>query len=164
MTDIRRSCRTEDRVDGLAAPQIGVPTRVRVAQDFEPGPNSPMWAREVARGAFDRLLLCNPVITERAGHLTCWETCLSQPEVIGMVVRNAWLRVEYLDETGEPRRLDASGWKARILQHEIDHLDRCLCSRHYLSGTSMPTSSYAARWRQATLREAKATLLGSKPN
>lgn len=145
---------------GLAAPQIGVSKRVCVAQDFELGPQSPAWARDVGRVAFDRLVLCNPVITGRSGEQVCWESCLSQGDLMGMVSRSTWLKVEYQDVHGQPQSLEAVDWKARILQHEIDHLDGCLCASHYLTGTSMPMSEYLATWRNATLAEALAAFQG----
>jgi peptide deformylase len=139
---------------GLAAPQIGWAKRVLVAQDYGPGPRSPAWAIEVGRKAFDRLLMCNPVVVTHAGRHTCWETCLSQPDLVGMVVRGARVRIRYQDENGASRELDASGWKARILQHEIDHLDGCLCASRYLPGTTLSAQEYVACWGKASLKDA----------
>lgn len=140
---------------GLAAPQIGWASRVLVAQDFEPGPRSPAWAADLDRQkGFDRLLLCNPVVVDRTGRHVCWETCLSQPDVFGMVARSAQIRVRYQDEYGAAKELEASGWKARILQHEIDHLDGRLCASRYLPGTTLSAQTYSARWRNAPLKDA----------
>lgn len=141
---------------GLAAPQIGWASRVLVAQDFDPGPKSPAWAGELGRRAFDRLLMCNPVVVARNGRHVCWESCLSQPDVFGMVARSTRVRVRYQDEHGTPRELEATGYKARILQHEINHLDGCLCSSRYVPGTTLPIEEYSARWRKASLSDALA--------
>lgn len=50
------------------------------------------------------------------------EGCLSIPRLMAMVARSPLVRVTCLDERGEQRVIDATGWYARILQHEIDHL------------------------------------------
>jgi peptide deformylase len=139
---------------GLAAPQIGWARRVLVAQDFDPGPRSPAWAMEVGRKGFDRLLMCNPIVVDRTGRHVCWETCLSQPDVFGMVARSARISVRYQDEHGTAKELEASGWKARILQHEVDHLDGCLCASRYLPGTTLSFQAYSANWRNASLKDA----------
>jgi peptide deformylase len=61
-----------------------------------------------------------PVGEEEVEH---FEGCLSVTGYTAMVVRARRVRVECLDGRGEPRVIDASGWYARILQHEIDHLE-----------------------------------------
>jgi peptide deformylase len=139
---------------GLAAPQIGWDRRVLVAQDFEPGPRRPAWAAEVGRKGLDRLLLCNPVLGDRTGQHVCWETCLSQPDIFGMVARSTRIHVRYQDEFGAAKELEADGWKARILQHEIDILDGCLCASRYLPGTTLSVQTYSANWRNASLKDA----------
>ena len=93
---------------GLAAPQIGISKCVAVVDDAE---------------ASGLLELINPQITERSGHETAIEYCLSVPEIGGEVVRAATIVVEAQNRFGEPFRLEADGWLARILQHEIDHLN-----------------------------------------
>ncbi len=152
---------------GLAAPQIGWSRRVLVAEDFEPGPNSPAWASDVGRLAgkkgFDRLLMCNPELVAATGRHVCWESCLSEPEVAGMVARSACVRIRYLDEHGAWRELEANGWKARILQHEIDHLNGRLCSSLYLPGTRLSQQEYSARWRNRSLKDALAALSIDEP-
>ncbi len=95
---------------GLAAPQIGIAKRLIVV---DPGEN--------------RLMkLINPRLLESEGEQIDVEGCLSVPGVYGEVPRASRVLVEALDTVGEPLRLEAEGFLARILQHEIDHLDGIL--------------------------------------
>jgi peptide deformylase len=95
---------------GLAAPQVGIPLRLIVMGDD---------GRE-ARA------LINPVITEHGGQATGEEGCLSLPGIFAPVTRAEWVHVEAQDAQGKPLALDARGLRARVLQHEIDHLDGVL--------------------------------------
>ncbi len=98
---------------GLAANQVGVATRVFLADD----------------GKGLKVFL-NPTILERDGREVGEEGCLSFPEVFVEIPRAGSLLVEYLDEREEVRRLEAEGLLARIIQHEYDHLDGVLiCDR-----------------------------------
>ena len=96
---------------GLAAPQVGVSLRLVVVGDEE------------GRGV---QALVNPVIAEQGGQVTAEEGCLSIPGVFAPVTRAAWVRVEAHDADGEPLALTARGLRARVLQHEMDHLDGVL--------------------------------------
>ena len=97
---------------GLAATQLGVLRRLLV---FQAGPDSEPTA------------LINPAIewsSEEAA--VAEEGCLSLPRVSMDVERPLHVRVNGLDVDGEPVRIEASGLEARVLQHEIDHLDGVL--------------------------------------
>lgn len=96
---------------GLAAPQVGVSLRLIVVGD------------EDARGV--RALL-NPVIVEQGGEATAEEGCLSIPGIFAPVTRAAWVKLEARDAEGEPVAIAARGLRARVLQHELDHLDGVL--------------------------------------
>jgi peptide deformylase len=97
---------------GLAATQVGVMHRVLVY-------------RVESEGAIAALV--NPVI-EWAGEETesMEEGCLSLPGVLVDVERAVHVRVRAQDERGEPLLIEASGLEARVIQHEIDHLDGVL--------------------------------------
>jgi peptide deformylase len=95
---------------GLAAPQVGISLRILVMDDGK-------------RGA--RALL-NPSITERRGSVVEEEGCLSLPGVFGDVERSKWISVSALDENGAPISFEAQGLQAKVIQHEIDHLDGVL--------------------------------------
>lgn len=100
---------------GLAAPQIGVARRVVVIRD----PGQP---REQ-----QRLDLVNPIIKASFGPLEAFEEgCLSFPGLYTGVIRPAGAEVEYQDAEGRSCRLSDEGLVARIVQHEIDHLDGIL--------------------------------------
>ena len=91
---------------GLAAPQIGVSLRVAVIG----------WRDR-------RIVLVNPVVIEQEGEEELEEGCLSAPGFYEKVTRPARVVVEAQDEHGEPIRLEEEGVLARVLMHEIDHLE-----------------------------------------
>ncbi len=99
---------------GLAAPQIGVGRRVIVVDV------SPMETESLP------VALVNPEIAERSGSVEGMEGCLSVPGVEGLVPRAESVLVRGLDLQGQPVRIRATGFLARALQHEIDHLDGVL--------------------------------------
>jgi peptide deformylase len=105
---------------GLAAPQIGVPLRV-VIFGVTRNPRYPD-AEEVPY-----TVLINPVITP-IGEETeeAWEGCLSVPGMRGVVARYSQLRYQGFDESGAPIDRTVSGFHARVVQHECDHLDGIL--------------------------------------
>jgi peptide deformylase len=103
---------------GLAAPQVGISKRIIV---LDPDPlnidSEPM-------------ALINPEIVERSGKADAEEGCLSVPEVRGEVERAANVTVEALNLDGEKVRIEATDLLARILQHEIDHINGMLFVDH----------------------------------
>jgi peptide deformylase len=105
---------------GLAAPQIGVPLRVVIFgvtanpryPDIEPVPDT---------------VLINPVLTPLSGEEEeGWEGCLSVPGMRGWVPRFRQLRYSGYDERGRRFQRDVEGFHARVVQHEVDHLDGIL--------------------------------------
>jgi len=105
---------------GLAAPQIGVDLRVVI---FGVGHN-PRYpdAEEVPY-----TILCNPVLTPLADDFEeGWEGCLSVPGMRGLVPRYTALRYSGYGLNGEPIEREVSGFHARVVQHECDHLDGIL--------------------------------------
>ena len=96
---------------GLAAPQIGESVRMMVVGD--------------ERGRNPRALV-NPAITEQGGTVTAEEGCLSIPGLFADVTRAEWVQVEAQDLDGSPVSIRARGFHARVLQHEMDHLDGIL--------------------------------------
>ena len=70
--------------------------------------------------------LLNPAIVDRGGEVTGEEGCLSIPGVFAPVTRAAWVKVEARSVDGQLLTLNARGLRARVLQHEIDHLDGVL--------------------------------------
>jgi peptide deformylase len=101
---------------GLAAPQIGVGLQV-VIFGVAQNPRYPH-AEEVPA-----TVLINPVLTPLSEELEeDWEGCLSVPGLRGMVPRHTRLRYQGFDERGNPIDRSVSGFHARVVQHEVDHL------------------------------------------
>ena len=102
---------------GLAAPQIGVNLQVVMFGTGEPNPRYPNEA------PVQRTILINPVITPLSQHTEeGWEGCLSVPGLRGQVPRWSSIKYSGFDEKGEPIEREASGFHARMVQHECDHL------------------------------------------
>jgi peptide deformylase len=110
---------------GLAAPQVGLPLQLAVIEDRAEYSKDIAAERlaERERRTVPFQVLINPHIVEHAGEqVEFFEGCLSLGGFSALVKRSRQVAVEYWDERGQPRRLEAQGWYARILQHEIDHL------------------------------------------
>ncbi|MDM4772809.1 peptide deformylase [Solimonas sp. SE-A11] len=105
---------------GLAAPQIGVDLRV-VIFGFQSSPRYPQ-AEPVPE-----TILINPALTPLSDEMEDgWEGCLSVPGLRGVVPRHARLRYQGFDLEGRPIDRSVSGFHARVVQHECDHLDGIL--------------------------------------
>jgi len=124
---------------GLAAPQIGVPLRIFVAEDAAErlarvAPES-LAAR--GRAPLPLMAFVNPTVTlgTPAGGepAVFFEGCLSVRGYGALVPRAATVRVTAVDPRGAPIALDMHGWPARIMQHEMDHLDGTLYVDRMLS-------------------------------
>ena len=111
--DLKQTMYAEKGV-GLAAPQIGVNLRVIVVGVMGPDEEE------------ERLYLVNPEIVDSQGKEKGEEGCLSIPGFTAMVERPSHIRVRALDLDGEPVERDAEGLLARVICHEIDHLDGIL--------------------------------------
>jgi peptide deformylase len=113
---------------GLAANQVGVAKRVAVV-DVDG----------------DRFALVNPRIIESEGRDVAEEGCLSIPDIYADVTRPDRILVEALDANGIPYRKEATGLKARAIQHEIDHLDGILFLDHL---SLIKRQMLMAKWRR----------------
>ena len=108
---------------GLAAPQIGVGLRV-VIFGMEHNPRYP------EADAVPYTVLINPVLTPLDPDLEDgWEGCLSVPGMRGLVPRYRRLRYTGVDALGQPIDRSVDGFHARVVQHEVDHLDGILYPR-----------------------------------
>ena len=97
---------------GLAGPQVGAGKRIIVIEAME-DMDSP-------------LVLVNPKILKRKGRSSFCEGCLSIPETTSDIVRPEFVVVEARDLDGKTIKIDIDGLLARVIQHEIDHLDGIL--------------------------------------
>jgi peptide deformylase len=126
--DMRDAMRDAPGV-GLAAPQIGLPLQLAVIEDREDLMKT-FTAEDLAereRRPVPFHVIINPVIVYLSDERrNFYEGCLSLPGFSAVVPRARTIRIEYLDERAEPQFVQASGWYARILQHEIDHLHGAL--------------------------------------
>jgi peptide deformylase len=101
---------------GLAAPQIGVGLQV-VIFEVEANPRYP----DAESVPFT--VLINPLLTPLSAAMEeGWEGCLSVPGMRGLVPRHADLRYQGFDAAGQPIDRSVSGFHARVVQHEVDHL------------------------------------------
>jgi len=141
---------------GLAAPQVGVPLRMAVIEDpaefIEKLP--PGQAAERERRAVPFHVVINPVLTiVDAGPAEFFEGCLSLAGFTAIVPRARRVRVECLNERGEPVVIDASGWYARILQHEIDHLNGMVYIDRMRSRSFSGMANYERFWKDRPVAE-----------
>lgn len=127
LADMRDTMRAMDGV-GLAAPQIGVGLRVVIFGVPAPaGGEEGANARYPDAGGVPETVLINPVITPLGGDTDeGWEGCLSLPGLRGLVSRPAHIRYQGYDEYGALIDRTVSGFHARVVQHECDHLDGVL--------------------------------------
>jgi peptide deformylase len=109
--------RANQRCVGLAAPQLGDEVRIGVVDVSE----HPRATRH-----HGLLVLVNPVIKRSSGSEIAREGCLSIPELTANVKRSTEVTVEASDPEGALQSIDAEGFEARALQHEMDHLDGIL--------------------------------------
>jgi peptide deformylase len=130
---------------GLAAPQIGLDIQLVVIEDRPEYIQkvSPAQIEERQRRPVPFHVLINPSLTfEPSETFEFFEGCLSVAGFTAIVPRAGRVRVEYLNEAAESREVVADGWYARILQHEIDHLQGTLYIDRMQSRSFSTTDNY----------------------
>ena len=146
---------------GLAAPQIGEPLRLAVIEDrpeYLEGAD-PGWLAEREREAVAFYTIANPELTAiGADSVEFFEGCLSVPGFTAIVPRARVVRVMFQDERGAQRTIEARGWHARILQHEIDHLNGILYVDRMDPRSFMTTESYVRHWKEKSVDEVRRVL------
>lgn len=106
---------------GLAAPQVQEGLRI-IVYEIHPNPRYDDVEEDVPP-----TVLVNPEVPDRSGETSMdWEGCLSLPELRGRVPRSDWIDVRALDRRGETVERRVEGFEARVIQHEMDHLDGTL--------------------------------------
>lgn len=146
---------------GLAAPQVGLPIRLFLTKPQENSPITPF---------------INPVIVETSeaagipNHTNSakieakkpakskkklLEGCLSIPNIWGNVTRKKTVTVEYQDETGKKHHKKFTGFPAIIIQHEIDHLDGTLFTKHVIAQGEKLYRSYKNEKGEEEFEEVK---------
>jgi len=125
IADLLDTMRASPACVGLAAPQIGVSRRVFVA-DVSGHPKAP--------DAQGLIVLCDAVVVEATDPAMAREGCMSVPDLTGDVARATRVVMRGLDAEGSERTVEASGFEARALLHELDHLDGLLFLDRVTSG------------------------------
>ena len=149
---------------GLAAPQVGHSLQLAVIEDkpeyTKDADNG--FLREQERQPVPFHAIINPKITLLEGAaVDFFEGCLSLSGYTAIVPRARKVRVDCLDAKGRPKVIEASGWYARILQHEIDHLGGTIYIDRMLSRSFMGVENYKEHWKEKRISEVIA-LLGGK--
>jgi peptide deformylase len=145
---------------GLAAPQVGLSVQLAVIEDREEFLKDlpPQELAQKDRKPVPFHVIINPQITFSGDdRVVFYEGCLSLAGFSAVVPRARAVRVEYLDEKGERRSVEASGWYARILQHEIDHLQGALYIDRMNTRTFSSVENWNRFWRGKPVDEAPST-------
>lgn len=150
---------------GLAAPQVGVSIQLAVIEDQPEylSHHSAEELRELQRSAVPFHVIINPKLT-LLGNATAqfFEGCLSVQGYQAIVDRALRVRVECLNEHGEEITINAHGWYARILQHEIDHLNGTLYIDRMKTRTLTTSENMLRFWNNRTIEEVLAEVDSSK--
>jgi peptide deformylase len=146
---------------GLAAPQIGLALQLAVIEDREEYhkdiPETLLRERERRPVLFHAII--NPVLEEIGEEKAeFFEGCLSLAGFTALVPRARSVRVTCLDETGQHKVIEASGWYARILQHEIDHLHGALYIDRMRTRSFTTMENLAEFWKGRPVSEIHAEL------
>jgi peptide deformylase len=151
---------------GLAAPQIGESIQLLVIEDrveYQIG-IEPERLAERERAPVPFHVIANPVVTVLdADARLFFEGCLSISGFGALTSRHAAVRVTGLNERAEPVEIAARGWYARILQHEIDHLNGRLYIDTMLSRSFMTDANYRRTWQDRPIAQICAALGLAKP-
>jgi peptide deformylase len=136
---------------GLAAPQVGVGLQLAVIEDKKEYTKDapPKFLKERERESVPFHVIINPKITLLSpADVEFYEGCLSLAGFTALVARARKVRVDCLDHNGESKTIEASGWYARILQHEIDHLAGTLYIDRMNTRTFMSVENHTRYWKE----------------
>ncbi len=139
---------------GLAAPQVGVPIQLAVIEDrpelIEKLPVAQVAERERRPVPFH--VVVNPtLIVDGEETAEFFEGCLSMAGLTAIVPRARRVRVECMNERAEPVVITAQGWYARILQHEIDHLNGILYIDRMKPRSCSTQDNHARYWKDKSI-------------
>ena len=139
---------------GLAAPQVGVPVQLAIVED-RPEYSKDITADQLAER--ERLpipfhVIINPVLEHiRDRQVEFFEGCLSVNGFTALVARWREVRVRCLDESGHHCNIEATGWYARILQHEIDHLQGTLYIDRMRTRSFCTLENFTRHWKARSI-------------
>ena len=146
---------------GLAAPQVELSIQLAVVEDRPEGLRdlTPEQLAERERQVLPFQVLINPTITFASEeHAEFFEGCLSIAGFAAIVPRSRDVRVDFLNESGQRCMLAARGWHARILQHEIDHLQGHLYIDRMRPRSFASVENLTRHWKGLSTAEALARL------
>jgi peptide deformylase len=149
---------------GLAAPQIGQSIQLAVIEDRPEYIKdwTPEQLAERERQSVPFHVIINPKITLLGDEqIDALEGCLSLENLMALTPRARKVRVECVDEKGEPKIIEASGWYARILQHEIDHLGGGLYVDRMRCASLTSVDNFTRHWKGKSIAEVKRLLPGT---
>jgi peptide deformylase len=146
---------------GLAAPQIGLPLQLAVIEDrieyHRDIPAEQLAARRRVPTPFH--VIINPQLSiANMAEIAFFEGCLSLTGFVALVPRALAVHVQCMNERGEPRVIDAEDWYARILQHEIDHLNGTLYIDRMEARSFMSSMHYTRFWQEKAVAQVRAEL------
>ena len=161
--DMRETMRDAPGV-GLAAPQVGASLQIAVIEDreelFSGLPEQELTEKERRPVPFH--VIINPEITLLGEDWAdFYEGCLSLSGFSAVVPRARRIRIACLDENSGSRSIEASGWYARILQHEIDHLHGTLYIDRMDSRTFTSLDNWGRFWKGKQVHEVIKDLAGT---
>ena len=146
---------------GLAAPQIGLPLQLAVIEDPEEflKDASPEALALQERAPVPFHVIINPVLHMEPGDkVEFFEGCLSLSGFVALVARARAVRVECLNERAEPVTINARGWYARILQHEIDHLNGTVYIDRMQTRSFMSADNHVRYWSGVPVEQVREVL------
>ncbi len=145
---------------GLAAPQIGLPLQLAVLEDREDllKTMDPVMLADRERRPVPFTVIANPTITLDDDTVEFFEGCLSVDGFTAIVPRARRVRVDCLDHHGEPLTIEASGWHARILQHEIDHLYGTVYIDRMVPRSLMTSDNLGRYWKNLPIADVRRML------
>jgi peptide deformylase len=161
LIDSMRTCMHEAPGVGLAAPQLGLALQLAVIEDREEyhKDSSEAVLKERERSPVPFQVIVNPAIEEMGDERAeFFEGCLSLSGFSALVARARAVRVTCLDERGKHKVIEASGWYARILQHEIDHLHGTLYIDRMRTRSFTTLENLADFWKGKPVNEIKSEL------
>jgi peptide deformylase len=161
LIDLMRDTMRDAPGVGLAAPQIGESIQLAVIEDRTEYVQA-LAKDEVSerkRSAIDFHIIINPTISiSDDSSAEFFEGCLSLAGFAGLVRRSLKITVECLNERAEPTTIQAEGWYARILQHEIDHLKGTLYIDRMETRSFATTENMSRFWQGQTIEQIRAAL------
>lgn len=136
---------------GLAAPQIGVSQRVVVVEIPQANERTSQTYGDnlgrMQRKELPLLVMINPRLIDESIHNSLfYEWCLSADAYAGLVSRPTYISVTFVDEAGANQCRSFDGWAARVVRHEIDHLDGNICLDLALPRSLVSVESWRNCW------------------